>query len=67
MDTPPFKSDIFYSVQNEDYETELAMLRRIGRTSNSSRPCAAYPCHRQIEDLAANGRIEVVGQTAPEQ
>lgn len=29
MDNPPFKSDIFYSVQNEDYQTELAVLRRI--------------------------------------
>jgi S-adenosylmethionine:diacylglycerol 3-amino-3-carboxypropyl transferase len=29
MDAPPFKSDIFYSVQNEDYQTELAVLRRI--------------------------------------
>jgi S-adenosylmethionine:diacylglycerol 3-amino-3-carboxypropyl transferase len=27
---PPFKSDIFYSVQNEDYQTELAVLERIG-------------------------------------
>lgn len=26
---PPFRSAIFYSVQNEDYETELAVLRRI--------------------------------------
>ena len=29
MNNPPFKSDIFYSVQNEDYQTELAVLRRI--------------------------------------
>lgn len=29
--TPPFKSDIFYSVQNEDYQTELAILHRINR------------------------------------
>jgi len=33
MDTPPFKSDIFYSVQNEDYETELAVLQRIERSA----------------------------------
>jgi S-adenosylmethionine:diacylglycerol 3-amino-3-carboxypropyl transferase len=26
---PPFKSDLFYSAQNEDYQTELAVLRRI--------------------------------------
>ena len=26
MYSPPFKSDIFYSVQNEDYRTELAVL-----------------------------------------
>lgn len=26
---PPFRSALFYSVQNEDYETELAVLRRI--------------------------------------
>ena len=26
MFTPPFRSDIFYSVQNEDYETELAVI-----------------------------------------
>jgi S-adenosylmethionine-diacylglycerol 3-amino-3-carboxypropyl transferase len=30
MDQPPFRSDIFYSVQNEDYRTELAVLERIG-------------------------------------
>lgn len=29
--TPPFKSDIFYSVQNEDYQTELAVLNQIRR------------------------------------
>jgi S-adenosylmethionine:diacylglycerol 3-amino-3-carboxypropyl transferase len=29
MYNPPFKSDIFYSVQNEDYQTELTVLRRI--------------------------------------
>lgn len=29
--TPPFASAIFYSVQNEDYETELAALRHMGR------------------------------------
>jgi S-adenosylmethionine:diacylglycerol 3-amino-3-carboxypropyl transferase len=29
MHTPPFKSSIFYSVQNEDYQTELAVLRRL--------------------------------------
>lgn len=29
MENPPFKSDIFYSVQNEDYQTELTILRRI--------------------------------------
>lgn len=27
---PPFKSDIFYAAQNEDYQTELAVLERIG-------------------------------------
>ncbi len=27
--TPPFKSSIFYSVQNEDYQTELAVLQRM--------------------------------------
>ena len=26
---PPFASAIFYSVQNEDYQTELAVLRHI--------------------------------------
>lgn len=26
---PPFKSDIFYSVQNEDYQTELAVLNHL--------------------------------------
>jgi S-adenosylmethionine:diacylglycerol 3-amino-3-carboxypropyl transferase len=26
---PPFQSDIFYSVQNEDYRTEMAVLRRL--------------------------------------
>jgi S-adenosylmethionine:diacylglycerol 3-amino-3-carboxypropyl transferase len=26
---PPFRSDLFYSVQNEDYRTELAVLQRI--------------------------------------
>ncbi len=26
----PFKSDLFYSVQNEDYRTELTVLKRIG-------------------------------------
>ena len=31
MDSPPFRSDIFYSVQNEDYRTELALLRRLER------------------------------------
>ena len=31
MHNPPFKSDIFYSVQNEDYQTELAVLQRIQR------------------------------------
>jgi S-adenosylmethionine:diacylglycerol 3-amino-3-carboxypropyl transferase len=31
MENPPFRSDITYSVQNEDYRTELAVLRRVGR------------------------------------
>ncbi len=31
MYNPPFKSDLFYSVQNEDYETELTVLRRLDR------------------------------------
>jgi S-adenosylmethionine:diacylglycerol 3-amino-3-carboxypropyl transferase len=30
MDQPSFRSDIFYSVQNEDYRTELAVLERVG-------------------------------------
>jgi S-adenosylmethionine:diacylglycerol 3-amino-3-carboxypropyl transferase len=29
LQNPPFKSDIFYSVQNEDYQTELAVLQRL--------------------------------------
>lgn len=29
LQNPPFKSDIFYSVQNEDYQTELAVLHRL--------------------------------------
>jgi len=29
MVNPPFKSDLFYSVQNEDYQTELAVLNHI--------------------------------------
>jgi S-adenosylmethionine-diacylglycerol 3-amino-3-carboxypropyl transferase len=33
MDTPQFDSDIFYSVQNEDYQTELAVLRRREHTA----------------------------------
>lgn len=33
MYNPPFKSDIFYSVQNEDYQTELAVLQRIYQDS----------------------------------
>jgi S-adenosylmethionine-diacylglycerol 3-amino-3-carboxypropyl transferase len=32
MDRPSFRSDIFYSVQNEDYRTELAVLGRVGGT-----------------------------------
>jgi hypothetical protein len=28
MDSPSFRSDIFYSVQNEDYRTEVAVLHR---------------------------------------
>lgn len=28
--TPPFRSPLFYSVQNEDYRTELAVLDRLG-------------------------------------
>lgn len=32
MPTPPFVSDIFYSVQNEDANTELALLQHIGRS-----------------------------------
>lgn len=32
--TPPFQSDLFYSVQNEDYQTELAILQRIYRSSS---------------------------------
>jgi len=31
--TPPFRSTIFYSVQNEDYQTELAVLRRLDNGS----------------------------------
>lgn len=31
MVNPPFKSDLFYSVQNEDYQTELAVIDRIYR------------------------------------
>lgn len=33
MNNPSFKSDIFYSVQNEDYQTELAVLHRIYKGS----------------------------------
>lgn len=33
INNPSFKSDIFYSVQNEDYQTELAVLRRIYKGS----------------------------------
>jgi S-adenosylmethionine:diacylglycerol 3-amino-3-carboxypropyl transferase len=33
MYNPPFKSSIFYSVQNEDYQTELAILRRLDNNS----------------------------------
>lgn len=29
VQNPPFKSDIFYSVQNEDYQTELAVLNHL--------------------------------------
>lgn len=32
MPIPPFVSDIFYSVQNEDVNTELTMLQHIGRS-----------------------------------
>lgn len=32
MPIPPFVSDIFYSVQNEDVNTELAVLQQIGRS-----------------------------------
>jgi S-adenosylmethionine:diacylglycerol 3-amino-3-carboxypropyl transferase len=31
--SPPFRSALFYSVQNEDYQTELAVLRRIEQGS----------------------------------
>jgi hypothetical protein len=31
MDKPAFRSDLFYSVQNEDYRTELAVLKRVHR------------------------------------
>lgn len=31
MPIPPFISDVFYSVQNEDVNSELAVLRRVGR------------------------------------
>jgi S-adenosylmethionine-diacylglycerol 3-amino-3-carboxypropyl transferase len=31
LENPPFRSDITYSVQNEDYRTELAVLRQIDR------------------------------------
>jgi S-adenosylmethionine:diacylglycerol 3-amino-3-carboxypropyl transferase len=34
MYNPPFKSDLFYSVQNEDYQTELAVLSRIDRQAS---------------------------------
>ncbi len=33
MLNPPFVSDVYYAVQNEDYRTELAVLRRIRRES----------------------------------
>jgi S-adenosylmethionine:diacylglycerol 3-amino-3-carboxypropyl transferase len=31
LENPPFRSDITYSVQNEDYRTELAVLQHIDR------------------------------------
>jgi S-adenosylmethionine-diacylglycerol 3-amino-3-carboxypropyl transferase len=31
MVSPPFRSDLFYAVQNEDYHTERAVLQRISR------------------------------------
>ena len=31
MPIPAFASDVFYSVQNEDLTTELAVLKRLGR------------------------------------
>ena len=31
MDRMPFRSDLFCSVQNEDYRTEHAVLRRVHR------------------------------------
>jgi hypothetical protein len=40
MPIPPFVSDIFYSIQNEDANSELAILQHIGRPARHPPPQA---------------------------
>ncbi len=58
---PPFASDIFYSVQNEDYQTEWALLDRIPRReglrvlmiASSGENALSLLCHPAVADVHA--------------
>jgi len=51
----PFKSDLFYSVQNEDYRTELSVLNQIG--GDAQRVLLVASCGENALSLLAHGSI----------
>lgn len=56
---PPFRSDLFYSVQNEDYRTELALLEQTG-AANPRVLCVASSGENALSLLAQGASVDAV-------
>ncbi len=59
MDTQTFRSDIFYSVQNEDYQTELAVLKHLFHSEPQRVLMVASSGENALSVLADEGVHEV--------
>ncbi len=59
MNRPSFRSDIFYSVQNEDYRTEVAVLRRLSRSGPVRVLMVASAGENVLSVLAAEPNADV--------
>jgi S-adenosylmethionine-diacylglycerol 3-amino-3-carboxypropyl transferase len=58
-DEPAFRSDVFYSVQNEDYRTELAVLEQLSRPGSVRVLMVASSGENALSVLAARPRAEI--------